>query len=150
MAGLLDLFSSSSPSGGGLSLNSLLGTNVPEFLKRNLTDEELAQLQSKSNFQTAIGLGKGYASQLYQNKPAWQKVVGAYSGAAEGRQAPYTTTQEGIFKALTGKKLMGDVEKLGYENKKLGWETGSIEDMIRKETDPEMQRLIATNPNMLS
>lgn len=147
MAGLLDLFSSSSPTGGGLSLNSLLGTNVPEFLKRNLTPEELAQLESKSNFQTAIGLGKGYASQLYQNKPAWQKVVGAYSGAAEGRQAPYTTTQEGIFKALTGKKLMGDVEKLGYENKKLGWETGSIEDMIRQETDPEMQRLIATNPN---
>jgi len=147
MAGLLDLFSSSSPTGGGLSLNSLLGTNVPEFLKRNLTDEELAQLQSKSNFQTAIGLGKGYASQLYQNKPAWQKVVGAYSGAAEGRQAPYTTTQEGIFKALTGKKLMGDVEKLGYENKKLGLETKSIEDIARNETDPEMQRLFAINPS---
>jgi hypothetical protein len=147
MAGLLDLFSSSSPTGGGLSLNSLLGTNVPEFLKRNLTPEELAQLESKSNFQTAIGLGKGYASQLYQNKPAWQKVVGAYSGAAEGRQAPYTTTQEGIFKALTGKKLMGDVEKLGYENQKLGLETKAIMDLARNETDPEMQRLFAINPS---
>lgn len=148
MAGLLDLFDpSSSATGGGISLNSLLGTNVPEFLKRNLTAEELAKLQSQSNLQTAIGAGKGYASQLYQNKPAWQKILGTVSGASEGRQTPYTTAQEGIFKALTGKKLMGDVEKLGYENKKLGWETGSIEDMIRYETDPEMQRLIATNPN---
>ena len=70
MAGLLDLFDpSSSATGGGISLNSLLGTNVPEFLKRNLTAEELAKLQSQSNLYTAIGAGKGYASQLYQNKP---------------------------------------------------------------------------------
>jgi len=148
MASLLDLFDSTSyPSGGGLSLNSLLGTQVPKFLEANLTPEELKKLETQSNLQTAIGLGTGYASQLYQNKPMWQKLAGAYTGAATGRQAPYTASQEGIFKALTGKKLMGDVEKLKYENKKLGWETGSIEDMIRQETDPEMQRLIATNPN---
>ena len=146
MALLDDFFASSSPtSGGGLSLNSLLGTNVPEFLKRNLTDEELAQLQSKSNFQTALGLGKGYASQLYQNKPAWQKVVGAYSGAAEGRQAPYTTAQEGIFKALTGKKLMGDVEKQGYENFMLGAEAKSMKELIAQEPDPIKQREMAGN-----
>jgi hypothetical protein len=146
MALLDDFFASSSPtSGGGLSLNSLLGTNVPEFLKRNLTDEELAQLQSKSNFQTALGLGKGYASQLYQNKPMWQKVVGAYSGAAEGRQAPYTTAQEGIFKALTGKKLMGDVEKQGYENFMLGSEAKSMKELIAQEPDPIKQREMAGN-----
>lgn len=148
MAGLLDLFDpSSSATGGGISLNSLLGTNVPEFLKRNLTAEELAKLQSQSNLYTAIGAGKGYASQLYQNKPAWQKILGTVSGASEGRQTPYTTAQEGIFKALTGKKLMGDVEKLGYENKKLGLETKAIEDLARNETDPEMQRLFAINPS---
>ena len=148
MAGLLDFFDQSSyPSDGGVSLNSLLGTNVPEFLKRNLTPEELAKLQTQSNLQTAIGLGTGYASQLYQNKPMWQKLVGAYTGAAAGRQAPYTTAQEGIFKALTGQKLMGDVEKLGYENKKLGWETKAIEDLARNEQDPEMQRLFAINPS---
>lgn len=146
MALLDDFFASSSPtSGGGFSLNSLLGTNVPEFLKRNLTDEELAQLQSKSNFQTALGLGKGYASQLYQNKPMWQKVVGAYSGAAEGRQAPYTTAQEGIFKALTGKKLMGDVEKQGYENFMLGAEAKSMKELIAQEPDPIKQREMAGN-----
>ena len=148
MAGLLDFFDQSSyPSGGGVSLNSLLGTNVPEFLKRNLTPEELAKLQTQSNLQTAIGLGTGYASQLYQNKPMWQKLAGAYTGAAAGRQAPYTTAQEGIFKALTGQKLMGDVEKLGYENKRLGWETKAIEDLARNEKDPEMQRLFAINPS---
>lgn len=148
MAGLLDLFDKTSyPSSGGISLNSLLGTQVPEFLKANLTQDELKKLETQSNLQTAIGLGTGYASQLYQNKPMWQKLAGAYTGAATGRQTPYTASQDSIFKALTGKKLMGDVEKLGYENKKLGWETTSIEDLIRNETNPEMQRLFAINPN---
>lgn len=148
MAGLLDLFDTSSyPSGGGISLNSLLGTQVPEFLKANLSPEELKKLETQSNLQTAIGLGTGYASQLYQNKPLWQKLAGAYTGAATGRQAPYTASQEGIFKALTGKKLMGDVEKLGYENQKLGLETKAIMDLARNETDPEMQRLFAINPS---
>jgi len=146
---LLDNFFASSPqtSGGGFSLDSLLGTSVPEFLKRNLSPEELAKLQSDSNLQTALGLGKGYASQLFQNKGPFQKIVGAVSGAATGRQEPYTSTQESIFKALTGQKLMGDVQKTGYENKKLGWETKAIEDLARNETDPEMQRLFAINPS---
>lgn len=148
MAGLLDLFDTSSyPSGGGISLNSLLGTQVPEFLKANLSPEELKKLESQSNLQTLVGLGTGYGSQLYQNKPLWQKLAGAYSGAAAGRQAPYTASQEGIFKALTGKKLMGDVEKASYENKKLGLEAKAIEDLARNEPDPEMQRLFAINPS---
>jgi hypothetical protein len=120
MAGLLDLFNPSlSSTSEGFSLNSLLGTNVPEFLKKNLTTDELAQLQSKSNFQTAIGAGKGYASQLYQNKPAWQKILGTVSGASEGRQTPYTQTQQNIISGLQGTKLIQDVTKGQFENQLL-------------------------------
>jgi hypothetical protein len=154
--GLLDLFSSSSEpsSGGGFSLNSLLGTQVPEFLKANLTEDELKALQNQSNLTTGVGGLEGYVSQLYQNKSPLQKILGTYTGAAAGRQSPYTTSQENIFKALKGKELMQNITKtglettkLGMENKKLGWETGSIEDLIKNESDPEMQRMIATNPN---
>lgn len=145
MALLDDFFAPSSSQ--GISLNSLLGTKIPVFLEANLTDEQKKALASQSNVQTGVGAVTGYASQLYQNKTPLQKALGIYSGASTGRQAPYTTTQENLFKALTGKKLMGDVEKLGYENKKLGFETKAIEDLARNETDPEMQRLFAINPS---
>ena len=39
---------------------------------------------------------------MYQDKNPLQKLLGIYSGAASGRQAPYTTTQDNLFKALTG------------------------------------------------
>jgi hypothetical protein len=145
MALLDDFFAPSSSQ--GISLNSLLGTKVPAFLEANLTDEQKKALAAQSNFQTGVGALTGYASQLYQDKNPLQKLLGLYSGAASGRQAPYTTTQDNLFKALTGKKLMGDVEKLQYENRKLGLEAKAIEDLARNETDPEMQRLFAINPS---
>jgi len=145
MALLDDFFAPSSSQ--GISLNSLLGTRVPAFLEANLTDEQKKALASQSNFQTGVGALTGYASQLYQDKNPLQKLLGLYSGAASGRQAPYTATQENIFKSLTGKKLMGDVEKSQYENRKLGLEAKAIEDLARNETDPEMQRLFAINPS---
>ena len=145
MALLDDFFAPSSSQ--GISLNSLLGTRVPAFLEANLTDEQKKALAAQSNFQTGVGALTGYASQLYQDKSPLQKLLGVYSGAASGRQAPYTTTQDNLFKALTGKKLMGDVEKQGYENRKLGLEAKAIEDLARNETDPEMQRLFAINPS---
>ena len=145
MALLDDFFAPSSSQ--GISLNSLLGTRVPAFLEANLTDEQKKALASQSNFQTGLGALTGYASQLYQDKSPLQKILGIYSGAASGRQAPYTTTQDNLFKALTGQKLMGDVEKSKYENKKLGLEARAIEELARNETDPEMQRLFAINPS---
>jgi hypothetical protein len=145
MALLDDFFAPSSSQ--GISLNSLLGTKVPAFLEANLTDEQKKALAAQSNFQTGVGALTGYASQLYQDKNPLQKLLGLYSGAASGRQAPYTTTQDNLFKALTGKKLMGDVEKSQYENRKLGLEAKAIEDLARNETDPEMQRLFAINPS---
>jgi hypothetical protein len=145
MALLDDFFAPSSSQ--GISLNSLLGTKVPAFLEANLTDEQKKALAAQSNFQTGVGALTGYASQLYQNKSPLEKLLGVYSGASSGRQAPYTATQDSLFKALTGKKLMGDVEKSQYENKKLGLEAKAIEDLARNETDPEMQRLFAINPS---
>ena len=145
MALLDDFFAPSSSQ--GISLNSLLGTKVPAFLEANLTDEQKKALAAQSNFQTGVGALTGYASQLYQNKSPLEKLLGVYSGASSGRQAPYTATQDSLFKALTGKKLMGDVEKIAYENKKLGLEAKAIEDLARNETDPEMQRLFAINPS---
>jgi hypothetical protein len=145
MALLDDFFAPSSSQ--GISLNSLLGTKIPAFLETNLTDEQKKALAAQSNFQTGVGALTGYASQLYQNKSPLEKLLGVYSGASSGRQAPYTTTQDSIFKALSGKKLMGDVEKIDYENKKLKLESKAIEDLARNETDPEMQRLFAINPS---
>jgi hypothetical protein len=145
MALLDDFFAPSSSQ--GISLNSLLGTKVPAFLEANLTDEQKKALAAQSNFQTGVGAATGYASQLYQDKNPLQKLLGLYSGAASGRQAPYTTTQDNLFKALTGQKLMGDVEKSKYENRKLGLEARAIEELARNETDPEMQRLFAINPS---
>lgn len=143
MALLDDFFAPSSSQ--GISLNSLLGTKVPAFLEANLTDEQKKALAAQSNFQTGVGALTGYASQLYQDKNPLQKLLGVYSGAASGRQAPYTTTQDNLFKALTGKKLMGDVEKQGYENFMLGAEAKSMKELIAQETDPVKQREMAAN-----
>ena len=143
MALLDDFFAPSSSE--GISLNSLLGTRIPAFLEANLTDEQKKALASQSNFQTGVGALTGYGSQLYQNKSPLQKLLGAYSGASSGRQAPYTTTQDNIFKSLTGKKLMGDVEKSGYENFMLGAEAKSMKELIAQEPDPIKQREMAGN-----
>jgi hypothetical protein len=143
MALLDDFFAPSSSQ--GISLNSLLGTKVPAFLEANLTDEQKKALAAQSNFQTGVGALTGYASQLYQDKNPLQKLLGLYSGAASGRQAPYTTTQDNLFKALTGKKLMGDVEKQSYENFMLGAEAKSMKELIAQETDPVKQREMAAN-----
>jgi hypothetical protein len=143
MALLDDFFAPSSSQ--GISLNSLLGTKVPAFLEANLTDEQKKALAAQSNFQTGVGALTGYASQLYQDKNPLQKLLGLYSGAASGRQAPYTTTQDNLFKALTGKKLMGDVEKQSYENFMLGAEAKSMKELIAQETDPLKQREMAAN-----
>ena len=143
MALLDDFFAPSSSE--GISLNSLLGTRIPAFLEANFTDEQKKALASQSNFQTGVGALTGYGSQLYQNKSPLQKLLGAYSGASSGRQAPYTTTQDNIFKSLTGKKLMGDVEKSGYENFMLGAEAKSMKELIAQEPDPIKQREMAGN-----
>jgi len=143
MALLDDFFAPSSSQ--GISLNSLLGTKVPAFLEANLTDEQKKALAAQSNFQTGVGALTGYASQLYQDKNPLQKLLGVYSGAASGRQAPYTTTQDNLFKALTGKKLMGDVEKQNYENFILGAEAKSMKELIAQEPDPIKQRDMAAN-----
>ena len=143
MALLDDFFAPESSQ--GISLNSLLGTRVPAFLEANLTDEQKKALASQSNFQTGLGAATGYASQLYQDKNPLQKLLGLYSGAASGRQAPYTTTQDNLFKALTGKKLMGDVEKQSYENFMLGAEAKSMKELIAREPDLVKQREMAAN-----
>jgi hypothetical protein len=146
--GLLDLFSSSSePSSGGVfSLNSLLGTRVPEFLKANLTEDELKALQSQSNFTTGIGGLEGYASQLYQNKSPLQKILGAYTGASAGRQSPYTTTQQNLMTGLQGTKLIQDVTKGKVENQLLTNKFTAAQEAIANTNDPNLKRAYNIDP----
>lgn len=146
--GLFDLFNTSSDtsSGGGFSLNSLLGTQVPEFLKANLTEDELNKLQSQSNLRTGIGAIGGYASQLYQNKSPLQKLLGIYTGAAEGRQAPYTQTQQNLMTGLQGTKLIQDVTKGKYENQFLKDKYEAAQDAINKTNDPALKRAYKLDP----
>lgn len=146
--GLLDLFSSSSEpsSGGGFSLNSLLGTRVPEFLKANLTDDELKALQSQSNFTTGIGGLEGYASQLYGNKSPLQKILGAYTGAAAGRQSPYTQTQQNLMTGLQGTKLIQDVTKGKVENQLLTNKFAAAQEAISNTDDPNLKRAYNIDP----
>ena len=135
--GLLDLFSNSSePSSGGGFLNSLLGTRVPEFLKANLTEDELKALQNQSNISTGVGGLEGYASQLYQNKSPLQKIFGAVTGAATGRQSPYTTTQQNLITGLQGTKLIQDVTK------------GKVENQFLTDKYTAAQRYIALHPEL--
>ena len=135
-------------------LNNAVAPETPTFLQGLLSPEEQQKLKEAALPSAGIGALKGYASQLYQRKGWIPKLAGAVSGFEAGAKEPSMTMQENIFKALQGKQLMQNIEKtgletqkLGLENKKLGWETGSVEDLIRAEQDPEMQRMIATNPS---
>jgi len=135
--GLLDLFSNSSePSSGGGFLNSLLGTRVPEFLKANLTEDELKALQNQSNISTGVGGLEGYASQLYQNKSPIQKILGVVTGASTGRQSPYTTTQQNLITGLQGTKLIQDVTK------------GKVENQLLTDKYSAAQRYISLHPEL--
>ena len=144
MALLDDFFAPSSSQ--GISLNSLLGTRVPAFLEANLTDEQKKALASQSNFQTGLGALTGYASQLYQDKSPLQKLLGVYSGAASGRQAPYTTTQQNLMTGLQGTKLIQDVTKGKFENQLLSNKYTAAQEYINNTNDPNLKRAMNIDP----
>ena len=71
---------------GLLNLDKILGTTINP-VSPYLSAEQEKAFQGQQLFDTLIGAGSGYQSQLYQNKGFFDKALGLLQGARQGRQS---------------------------------------------------------------
>ena len=113
----------------GLLDTLFLSKQNPELINLlGLTDEQKAALNTQQNLGTGIGVIKGIAENY--NQGIVPSILGGYFGGATGRQAPVTNIIQQKKTAVDISKGLQELEKLGYDTRKLKREETGIQRSI--------------------
>ena len=111
-----------------------------------LTDEQKAALATQQNLGTGVGVIKGIAENY--NQGILPSILGGYLGGATGRQAPVTNIIQQKKTAVDISKGLQELEKLGYDTRKLKREETGVQRMILSNPDsPEAINNLLINPS---
>lgn len=122
---------------GLLNLDKILGTTINP-VSPYLSAEQEKAFQGQQLFDTLIGAGSGYQSQLYQNKGFFDKALGLLQGARQGRQSTVDLYTKAIQSQFGIQKDLADLQKTSMENQFLKLKQAGIEDAIRNTNDPQL------------
>lgn len=120
-----------------LNLDKILGTTINP-VSPYLSAEQEKAFQGQQLFDTLIGAGSGYQSQLYQNKGFFDKALGLLQGARQGRQSTVDLYTKAIQSQFGIQKDLADLQKTSMENQFLKLKQAGIEDAIRNTNDPQL------------
>ena len=107
-----------------------------------LSQEEQDRLKTQQLIGTGLGLATGLASNW--NKGVASSALGAFTGAAAGRQAPIDTATKNYMTQTELTKLMQDIQKGQFETKKLQREEFGTLGLINQY--PQYQNILLANP----
>jgi hypothetical protein len=130
----------------GLLDTLFLSKQNPELINLlGLTDEQKAALNTQQNLGTGIGVIKGIAENY--NQGIVPSILGGYFGGATGRQAPVTNIIQQKKTAVDISKGLQELEKLGYDTRKLKREETGVQRMLINSADnPEAINNLLINP----
>lgn len=131
---------------GGLLDTLFLSKQNPELINLlGLTDEQKAALATQQNIGTGAGILKGVLENYNQGLvPA---IAGGYFSGAVGRQAPVTNIIQQKKTAVDISKGLQELEKLGYDTRKLKREETGVQRMLINSADnPEAINNLLINP----
>ena len=130
----------------GLLDTLFLSKQNPELINLlGLTDEQKAALNTQQNLGTGIGVIKGIAENY--NQGIVPSILGGYFGGATGRQAPVTNIIQQKKTAVDISKGLQELEKLGYDTRKLKREEAGVQRMLVNSADnPEAINNLLINP----
>lgn len=120
-----------------LNLDKILGTTINPA-SPYLSPEQQKSFESQQLFDTLLGAGAGYQSQLYQNKGFFDKALGLLQGARQGRQSTIDLYTKAIQSQFGMQKDLEDLKKTSMENQFLRLKQAGVEDAIRNTNDPEL------------
>lgn len=131
----------------GLLDTLFLTKQNPELINLlGLSDEQKAALSTQQNIGTGVGAIKGALENW--NQGIVPTLAGAYFGGATGRQAPVTNVIAQKKTAVDISKGLQELEKLGYDTRKLKREeTGVQRMMLENANNPEALNYLLTNPS---
>ena len=113
----------------GLLDTLFLSKQNPELINLlGLTDEQKASLNTQQNLGTGVGVIKGIAENY--NQGIIPSILGGYFGGATGRQAPVTNIIQQKKTAVDISKGLQELEKLGYDTRKLKREETGVQRQI--------------------
>ena len=113
----------------GLLDTLFLSKQNPELMNLlGLTDEQKAALNTQQNLGTGVGVIKGIAENY--NQGILPSILGGYFGGATGRQAPVTNIIQQKKTAVDISKGLQELEKLGYDTRKLKREETGVQRQI--------------------
>ena len=130
----------------GLLDTLFLTKQNPELINLlGLTDEQKAALATQQNLGTGVGVIKGIAENY--NQGILPSIIGGYFGGATGRQAPVTNIIQQKKTAVDISKGLQELEKLGYDTRKLKREETGVQRMILSNAEnPEAINNLLINP----
>ena len=130
----------------GLLDTLFLNKQNPELMNLlGLTDEQKAALNTQQNIGTGVGIAKGIAENY--NQGILPSILGGYLGGSAGRQAPITNVIQQKKTAVDISKGLQELEKLGYDTRKLKREETGVQRMIlNSANNPEAITNILVNP----
>ena len=133
----------------GLLDTLFLSKQNPELMNLlGLTDEQKAALNTQQNLGTGVGVIKGIAENY--NQGILPSILGGYFGGATGRQAPVTNIIQQKKTAVDISKGLQELEKLGYDTRKLKREETGVQRQIINAADkgasPEEINYLLINP----
>jgi hypothetical protein len=130
----------------GLLDTLFLSKQNPELINLlGLTDEQKAALTTQQNIGTGAGILKGVLENY--NQGLIPSIAGGYFGGAAGRQAPVANIIQQKKTAVDISKGLQELEKLGYDTRKLKREEAGVQRMLVNSADnPEAINNLLINP----
>jgi hypothetical protein len=133
----------------GLLDTLFLSKQNPELINLlGLTEEQKAALATQQNLGTGIGVIKGVAENY--NQGILPSILGGYLGGSAGRQAPVANIIQQKKTAVDISKGLQELEKLGYDTRKLKREETGVQrqiiDAANKGASPEDINYLLINP----
>lgn len=134
----------------GLLDTLFLSKQNPELINLlGLTDEQKAALATQQNIGTGAGVIKGVLENW--NQGVLPAIAGGYFSGAAGRQAPVTNVIAQKKTAVDISKGLQELEKLGYDTRKLKREEIGVQRMILENANnPEAINNLLVNPSEYS